>query len=76
METIYKKKYLKYKTKYVMLKDFNQVGKGKNDEENQKTCGYLCEKCTNCEECKNCKYCNCKECKNCKNCKEKCKECK
>ena len=39
-----------------MLKNFNQVGKGKN----QKTCGCLCKECKNCEECKICKYCNCR----------------
>jgi len=68
MEINYKDKYLKYKTKYVMLKDINQVGNGKKI--NQKTCGCLCKKCTNCEECKICKNCNCKECKNCKDCKD------
>ena len=31
MENTYKNKYLKYKTKYVMLKNFNQVGNGKNE---------------------------------------------
>lgn len=60
MENTYKNKYLKYKTKYVMLKDFNQVGNGKNEGGNQKTCKCLCKKCTNCKKCKNC---NCKECK-------------
>ena len=47
-----------------MLKNFNQVGNGKNKGLNQKTCGCLCKECTNCEECKVCKNCNCKECKN------------
>jgi hypothetical protein len=70
MENTYKNKYLKYKTKYVMLKNFNQVGNGKYKGGNQKTCGCLCKECTNCEECKICKNCNCKECKNCKDCKD------
>jgi len=68
MEINYKDKYLKYKTKYVMLKDINQVGNGKKI--NQKTCGCLCKECKNCEECKICKHCNCQEYKNCKDCKD------
>ena len=37
MEINYKDKYLKYKTKYFMLKDINQVGNGKKINEKIKT---------------------------------------
>ena len=40
MENTYKNKYLKYKTKYVMLKNFNQVGNGKNEGGNQNFRGF------------------------------------
>ena len=39
----YIQKYLKYKTKYIMLKDFNQVGNGKKI--NKKTCACNCKEC-------------------------------